>query len=106
VPDYLRVEKAPNMPLFQLQAHILKCRYNNTRILLYRPFLFHFCSTPGGTYPIPDSLRFNLARKSARVCLDCAVEQVEQILSKTHDEMQGHYWLVLFSSALWSSTIR
>jgi hypothetical protein len=94
VPDHITVEKAPNLPIFKRQAHILKCRYNNTRILLYRPFLFYSCSTLGGKYPVPDSLRLNFARQSARVCLNCAVDQVEQVLLQIDDEMQGHYWLV------------
>lgn len=41
VPNYLKIETAPDAALYRLQAHLLRCRYNNTRIMLYRPFLFH-----------------------------------------------------------------
>jgi hypothetical protein len=41
VPNYLKIQTAPDEPLYRLQAHLLRCRYNNTRIMLYRPFLFH-----------------------------------------------------------------
>ncbi|KAL7408844.1 fungal-specific transcription factor domain-containing protein [Mrakia frigida] len=87
VPDFLKdPSNTPADGPYKLQAHVLLNRYTNCRILLYRPFLFfvssrcrststsllltprrpllsQFCATPGGTYPIPDSLKFNLARK-------------------------------------------
>ncbi|CED85099.1 Zn(2)-C6 fungal-type DNA-binding domain [Phaffia rhodozyma] len=96
-------DKCPFDAIYQKQKLILTCRYLNVQILVYRPFLFYFCTTPEGSYPVPASLKFLMARKSAAVCADSAIKLIDLISANWKTQLLGFWWLnvgYLYSSAL------
>ncbi|CED85222.1 Zn(2)-C6 fungal-type DNA-binding domain [Phaffia rhodozyma] len=108
VPSHLKertqdsVLDASNTRL-QMQSHNLISRYCNALVLLYRPFLFFFCSAPRNTAASQTNIRNDIARKSAALCAEAAISLINEI-SRTWDGAQlGFWWCLLgyvYNSAL------